>query len=521
VIPGKKYHPEDFLRVLLVRKWLFIVPLVTVALATALIVHFLPDRYRAVALVQVQAPRIPSDLIKSNPRGQLDGRLANMQSRILSRSRLESLIAEFNLYPEQRRSGELMEDITDRMLNQDIDIHVVRGNIFQVGFDSEERITALRVTAKLAQLFIDESFRDREVLTQGTSQFIESQLEETRQKLIDHERKLEEYRRLHSGELPSQMTSNLTGANNAQMQLQSINEGLNRDRDRLQVLEREQNDLASQTAPTALPVVVDGEGGGGTAAQQLEAARRQLRQMELRLKPEHPDVVRAKRIIADLEQKAEAESLQTPVSMAGASSPADKARQQRLAELRNSIETLRTQITRREHDAEAARDALSRYQARAEAAPTRETELIELNRDYDTLRALYADLLKKSQESQMAAALETRQIGEQFRLLEPARAQERPISPNRPQLNLIGVFGGLALGLGFVALAEYRDTTFKTEDDIMTSLALPVLAMIPNMVTRTERRIRRRRRVVLSVTAVLVALAAAVAATVAWFGWRA
>ncbi len=83
------------------------------------------------------------------------------------------------------------------------------------------------------------------------------------------------------------------------------------------------------------------------------------------------------------------------------------------------------------------------------------------------------------------------------------------------QLNLLGILGGIALGLAFVALAEYRDTTFKSDDDILTSLSLPVLAMIPNMVTRTERRHRRRRRVLMSVTAVLVALV--VAATAVWF----
>ncbi len=517
MIPGKKYRPEDFLRVFLARKWLFIVPFVTVALTTALIVYFLPDRYRSRAVVQVVPPRIPSDLIKSNPRASLDVRLGNMVPKILTRTRLESLISEFNLYPEQRRT-ELMEDVIERM-NRDINVNVVRGNAFQVSYEAEDRVTALRVTARLAQVFIDESFRDREIYMQGTSQFIDSQLEETRQRLVDHEKKLEEYRRLHAGELPSQQTSNLTAATNAQMQLQSVNDTLGRDRDRLQALEREQNELMSQE-PAAAPLAVDVDAGTGTAAQQLEAARRQLRQMELRLKPEHPDIVRAKRIIADLEQKAEAEALQTPVSTAGGRvTSTERARQQRLSDIKEGIEALRSQIARRERDAEGIRDRLGTYQSRAEAAPTRETELIGLNRDYDALRQLYGDLLKKSQQSEMAAALESRQIGEQFRLLEAARAPERPVSPNRPQLNLLGLFGGIALGLGFVALAEYRDTTFKSDDDIMISLALPVLAMIPNMVTRTERRHRRRRRVMMSVTAVLVALA--VAATAVWFVWHA
>jgi polysaccharide chain length determinant protein (PEP-CTERM system associated) len=517
VIPGKKYQPEDFLRVLLARKWLFLVPFVTVALTTAIVVYFLPDRYRSTAVVQVVPPRVPADLVRNPVRATLSSRLQGMSQRILSSTRLEALINEFNLYPEERRT-ELIEDVIERMRNRDIRVNVARGGAFNVSFETEDRVTAMRVAARLAQLFIDESLRDREVSTQGTSQFIESQLEETRQRLVEHEKKLEEYRRAHAGELPSQMNSNLTGASNTQMQLQSLNDTLTRDRDRLQAFERELNDLTTQENIAAEPVV-DTTEGGGTASEQLESARRQLRQIELRLKPEHPDVVRMKRIIADLEQKAEAEAIQTPVSLAGRASPAEAARRSRMKELRNNVDALRTQIGRKESEADRLRDRLARYQERAEAAPTRETELIELNRDYDALRQLYGDLLRKSQESQMAAALETRQIGEQFRLLEAARAPERPVSPNRPQYNLLGVIAGLALGLGFVTLAEYRDSTFKNDDDIVTSLSLPVLAIIPNMVTSGERRQMRRRRMLLSVSAVLLALVAG--ATAIWFVWRA
>ena len=145
MIPGKKYHPEDFLRVFLARRWLFIVPFVTVALTTALVVYLLPDRYRSRAVVQVVPPRIPSNLIKTTRGSNLDMRLQAMMPRILSRTRLESLISEFNLYPDERRT-ELMEDVIERM-NRDINVSVVRGNAFQVSYEAEDRVTALRVTA--------------------------------------------------------------------------------------------------------------------------------------------------------------------------------------------------------------------------------------------------------------------------------------------------------------------------------------------------------------------------------------
>ena len=93
----------------------------------------------------------------------------------------------------------------------------------------------------------------------------------------------------------------------------------------------------------------------------------------------------------------------------------------------------------------------------------------------------------------MAAALERRQIGEQFRVIDAARLPERPISPNRPRLRMLGAVGGLALGLVLIAFFEYRDTSVRTDDDVTVSLALPVLAVIPLMFTEDDS-VRTRRR---------------------------
>ena len=53
--------------------------------------------------------------------------------------------------------------------------------------------------------------------------------------------------------------------------------------------------------------------------------------------------------------------------------------------------------------------------------PKRESELVELTRDYTTLQTTYQSLLAKREESKIAANLERRNIGEQFKVLDPAR----------------------------------------------------------------------------------------------------
>jgi hypothetical protein len=135
------------------------------------------------------------------------------------------------------------------------------------------------------------------------------------------------------------------------------------------------------------------------------------------------------------------------------------------------------------------------YQARVEATPTREAEMTELTRDYATLQESYRSLLGKRQESQIAANLERRQGGEVFKVLDAAHVPERPASPNRPLIVLLGAVLGCFLGVALLAVVELRDSALRSPEEVLQALALPVLATIPTVTTSDERHAARRRRV--------------------------
>jgi hypothetical protein len=65
---------------------------------------------------------------------------------------------------------------------------------------------------------------------------------------------------------------------------------------------------------------------------------------------------------------------------------------------------------------------------------------------------------------------------------------EKPFSPNRGRINFIGILGGLAIGFALIVLVEYRDATFKYEQEVTRVLTLPVLAVVPLMQSDVERR---------------------------------
>lgn len=522
MLPGKKYLPEDVLRIAWRRKWYIVVPFAVVSTVTAIVSWYLPNVYRSEAIIAVVPQRVPESYIKSTVTTRTEDRLQALYQKVQSRTYLERAIQEFNLYPRERRAG-IMEDVVEQM-RRDVKIENVKGDAFRVAYVNQDPRTAMRVADRLAGWIIDESMSDRTVLAQSTTDFLATQLEDAKRRLEAQEKRLADYKLAHAGELPTERESNLQVLSNTQMQVQALMQQMNQDRDRRYLLEKV---IAELSAPpdTTPNVVISGDDptavAGGSTAAQLEAARSQLRLLELRYKPDYPDIARMKRTIKDLEAKVQAEALQRPVSPGGEPRPATPAEAQRLGRLKAvqvELDMLDRQIATKQAEEKRLRGVMAGYQARVEATATRESELTSLTRDYDTLSKGYQNLLAKQEDSKVAAAMESRAIGEQFRFLDPARLPERPISPNRPVINLVGALAGLAMGIGLVALLEYRDSSFRTDDEVVSVLALPVVAVIPLMLSREERRIVRRRNVLVASGTAAVAVAAIVAA--AWFFLR-
>lgn len=521
MIPGKKYTPEEFLQIAWRRRHVVLVPLVVLSVGSAVWSMRMPNRYRSQATVLVIPGQVPTTLVRPTITQSLQERLNLMKQQILSRVRLEAMIQELNLYPQERKRL-LIEQVVEQM-QRDIDVTVPKvgrkqvPGYFTVSYDSESPESALLVAERVASLFVRENLVGRGVQADATSQFLQSQVDDALRKLQDHDTKLEAFRRANAGRMPDEVKTNLQMMDSVRQELQAQTDGMNRDRDRQIALERTIADEA------ALGPISSSKGHAGTpenqtAAQQLAAEKAALATLSLRLKDDHPDVRSARSRIAELEKKAAAEALQQPVSDGVSATPvltrSDADRTLRLSKLRTEYDGLGRAIEIRRAKIDQAQNQLADYQRRIQQAPRLESQMSELMRDYDSLKTTYDGLLRKAQDAKVAANLEQRQVGEQFRVGDPARRPERPHSPNRLRMNLIGALAGLCLGLAMAALLEYRDTSLRTEHDVLVALSLPVVALIPVLQTSGEVEAGRRRRRLLiasSGAAVLVATAFALA----------
>ena len=440
--------------------------------------------------------RVPENFVRPTVTSSLSERLNAISSQILSRTRLERIINEFNLYPEQRET-ELMEDVVAQM-RRDLGIGIARRGrrvveSFTVSFESESRQLAMQVAQRLASLFIQENLEDRELQADSTTRFLESQLESARRGLEEHEQILEEYRRRFNGELPSQLGANTQLMQNVQTRLQALSEGMTRDQEQLLTLGRLSSEASGRLELDSSTVIdLDQLPADAPAAIQLEVARAGLRNLELRLKPEHPDVIRAKQVIAGLEVRAEAEALSQPL-VEGPEGPGTSRdpRREQISAYQREVATIERRLAAGQEEQTELQQSLLDYQSRIQATPARESDLTEITRDYETLRSNYTGLLQKSEAARLSLNLERRQIGEQFRMLDAARLPERPISPDRLQLVTTAAMMGLGFGVGLTLLLEYRNTSLRKHEDVVAALSLPVLAVVPLMTSRREQRHQR------------------------------
>ena len=332
------------------------------------------------------------------------------------------------------------------------------------------------------------------------------------------------------------MQTNMQAIQNTQMALQAMVESLARDRDRKLMLERLNADAAADAAATSAAAGSSPPGAPGsgdvvpsvapdaTPQQRLEAARVFLTQLEVGKSPKHPDVLRVKRLIADLERQVAAKDLaglQPPSSLAldpvpeRPGTPEEARNRDRLRQMKASKSRASTgRLPSRRGEERRLRAEIGGYQSRLESVPGIESEWVGLTRDYDTLAATYRELLSKSENSKMAASLEQRQIGEQFRVLDPPRVPLKPNSPNRARINLMGTIAGLGVGLLLLGLTYVRDSTMRSEADVLGAIELPVLVLLPFVATEAD--LRREQRLRWMTWAAAVAAFAGTAALV-WF----
>lgn len=466
--PEQRLDIEHYMQLVVRQKWFILVPMLAGLLLMGMASLLMQDLYSAKATILVEQPSLPTDFMKSTIPYGPETYVRTLVEQIKSTTRLEKIILDNQLYPEQRQKRPIEEVVA--FMRERIKIESRANDTFSVSFTGEDPEVVARITNKLTEMFIEENLRYRLERSAQNVAFLESQARALRDQVSEQERRIQQFKSQNLDRLPEQRTANQVQLASLNQRLQSVSEALSTAGARL------------NSAKDRIAILGDGydeERGGNVSSQdslesRVEKARQELATLRAQLSERHPDIKLKQKEVTALEAQL--------ASAPRASAPAK--RRARNPELLRAIDDERTaqgDLVRYQNELTRVQEELTKVNERLEDTPRVELELNELTKGMTVLKEQADSFQKKATDAAASFELERQNQGSQFRALDTARIPTKPDSPNRPLLVAIGGLIGLGLGMLLVIGMDLLFRPFLDEQDLERFASLPVLVSVPHL----------------------------------------
>jgi polysaccharide chain length determinant protein (PEP-CTERM system associated) len=485
---------SDVARAVWRRRVWFLVPVFLGLVGAVVAYKVLPRRYKAFTAVLVEPQKVPADYVKPTITGNIEDRLRSIEPQIKNRDNLVRIIREMDLYPELRRAGALGAAV-DQM-RRDLIVDLQGGNTFFIFFYGDDPVKVARTSNRLAELFIESNLKLRENQAEGTSEFLESEMERTKHRLELQEARIAEFKQMNMGDLPEQRDTNLRAVEQLQTKLGINMDAIDKAETRKLLLQTQIAEMQRDTGRSGRSAAT----GSGVPAPpagptRLEQLRTQLAELRSRYTDRHPDVIRTQAEIEQLEKLERQKPRQAPAVAASREDEDDAPAAPRVdPTLKAELASVDLEIRSLKSERERILSDIGGIQVRLENVPRVEQELLSLTRDYDNIKNSYESLLDKRLNARLYENLEKSQQGERFTIIERALPPTAPYSPNKLLTLAGGLLAGGLLGLLMVLLREQTDPTYADAESLQQAFpGLPLLATIPvfqgaQSASRTRRR---------------------------------
>jgi polysaccharide chain length determinant protein (PEP-CTERM system associated) len=500
---------SEYARIALKRKWMIILPTIAIGLAIGYVVFRLPDIYESSTLIVVKPSTLPNSVVPMITEETLTRELAGISQVVTSRSSLQPLVEKYDLYKEERLRGEAMEIIIEEMRKGiKVEVNTSRNDItnaFNITYRGRDPKTTQAVAAELASRYVDEQTNGMVHDGASAKQFIEEQVRLSKEELdaIDAQRLT--YLQQNMNNLPSQsqaLVGRLTALHEEQKAL-IAEQGRLRD---LAAAYRSQLGDISKSRDQEIVMTSKNVTDPKTTMAWAELVRRRseyegdLQMMLTQYKEKHPDILAKRKQLEDVKSQQD--------EMIDDWKARTEEQKQMLLKLSDPrIMTLNTNIALVEGDTDRQGRLLAEtnrqiadLNSRINAIPNAEVGLEALDREYQTKKSNYDNLLLQQQKIVVGADAAREQQGGGIQVVDAANLPEKPVAPKRFAMTAGGFGLGFALGLILVLAFELRRLlTIQTADDAKHYTGLPVLASIPELLTPSEAlAIPRRQKLVLA-----------------------
>jgi polysaccharide chain length determinant protein (PEP-CTERM system associated) len=509
---------------------MIVLPALAVSAAVTAVVWRLPAVYQSTSLLMVRPSTLTEGIAPQLTSDELTIRINQIGQKVFSRTTLEPIIVNHNLYAAERRRGAPMEQLVERMRTRDIriDLSTSRNDItngFELSFRGPTPKVAQEVTSALAGRYTSEQMAQETEGAAAELRFVEEQLRQSREELSAVDQQRLNYLRRNIANLPTQsaaLVQRLTGL--YEQQKAYITE-LGRLRDNRTSVSTQIGTIQKVDSEQIIQVSEDVTDPKTTLAwAELSKQESELEQVveawrAAGMRAKNPEMVSKRQELASVQKRKQLmlDEWQEKIEerrrrLEGRTNP-------QLAQAEDTLRRIDGEIARQERQLNQTNSAINELESRINRIPDAEVDLSAIDREYQTKKAAYDDLLEKHQKAGLRKAAADATQAASIQVIDPANLPSAPVAPNRPLLVALGLAVGLGAGLLFAAAFEVpRLLTVQTVEDARHYTSLPVLVTVPELLTPREQRRRRARRLALAFAGVLATIVSAPAlAALLWF----
>ena len=467
-----------------------------VAAVGIVVVLSVPDKYEASARIYVDTQSILKPLMSGLAvQPNVEQQVTMLSRTLISRPNVEKLIrmADLDLASTSKGAQEALID----NLTKTLEIrNAGRDNLYTLAFRDVSPDRAKRVVQSLVSIFVESSLGETRKDSDSAKKFIEEQIKTYVAKLEEAEARLKAFKlrnidiQNREGQDMAGRVGEITGQlSAARLELREAENARDSAKKQLEAEKSQGSNITSrsilqESAVSVLTPEIDA---------RLSAQKQNLDGLLQRFTEQHPDVVSARKLIKDLEEQKRKEvqelrktAMANPLSV---SSPSASLIAQELGRMLATSEIQIASLRARVGEYEARK---LRAQEMMKTAPQIEAELSQLNRDYGIHKKNYEDLVSRRESASLSGELESASGIADFRLIDPPRASQKPVAPNRLLLLPVALAAAVAAGLAVAFILSQLKAVFFDARAVRNTIGLPILGVVTLVLTDAARSRERR-----------------------------
>ncbi|MGH9798898.1 MAG: hypothetical protein ACRD82_00895 [Blastocatellia bacterium] len=481
--------PAEYLKLLWRRRYFVLAPCLVVASALGYAINKLPNVYESRTTIIVDPPKVSASYVQPVNQIDLNSRLNSIQKQVTSRTELQRLINRYGLYPELMARNTPIELVIDEM-NRFIYVQPYSAAsgiyAFQISYRGPDQRTVRDVTAELAARFIDANSDETRRQVYTTIDLLEGRINEVKTELEKIESARAGFLVSNPDAVTGQEQNMLGQMNSLSMIRQSQQNSIDSFRSQISMSEQVLANLKTQESTEPDAPLAAGQTEGQLRAKRAELEG-QLKQLLVTYTEKYPDVIKLRVQIESINR--ELEDLKNKTEQERQKKRAARTANPQIAQLEIKLSGDRAELIRKNAELEQTNRQFAELQSRLRHSPILATEATKIERDYNTLRKRYDDLLSMRDNARFGAKVINDFSGETFRMADPANLPEAPSSPKRNMLYPMALIVGLLSGLIAAAAVEARALlTIRDARDVTHYTQLPLLVTVPKIVTEQELR---------------------------------